>query len=86
MAGLLVFSAVVCAGAQGGEQRIAVQTLVIKGDPAKAVLGTIRLNIAPDTKIQAHSPSESALKPLPPGSAYVGTAYFDPKNDPTKRH
>jgi len=120
------------AGGLGTSGASGVQTLVVKGDPSKPGLYTIRLRIAPNTKIQAHSHpddrvatvvsgtwyfgyghefNEAALKALPPGSFYTeppgvdhfamtrdqvvveitgvgptGTTYFDPRNDPTKRH
>ena len=109
-----------------------IQTVTLKGDPAKPGLYALLLRVGPNTRIEPHAHpddrvatvasgtwyfgygsqfAENALKELPAGSFYTeppgvnhfamtkgegvviqisgtgpsGTAYVDPRNDPTRK-
>ena len=59
-------------GGVGTSGAAAVQTLVVKGDPSKPGLYTIRLRIAPNTRIQAHSHPDDRVALVVSGTWYFG--------------
>ena len=59
------------AGGTGTSGAAGIQTVVIKGDPAKAGLYTLMLRIAPNVRIQAHSHRDDRV-----GTVIKGTWYF----------
>jgi uncharacterized RmlC-like cupin family protein len=67
-------------GGAGTSGASGIQTVVIQGDPTKPGLYTIRLKIAPNMKIQAHSHQDERSAIVVSGNWYIGFGHeFDEK-------
>ena len=60
------------AGGVGTSGAMGIQTVVLKGDPAKAGLYTLLLRAGPNMKIQAHSHSDDRVATVISGTWYFG--------------
>jgi len=60
------------AGAAGTSGVAGIQTVVLKGDPAKAGLYTLLLRLGPNQKIEAHSHSDDRVATVVSGTWYFG--------------
>src|SRR5688572_14551250 len=59
-------------GGTGTSGVTGIQTVVLKGDPARAGLYTIMLRIAPNIRIQAHSHRDDRVATVVKGTWYFG--------------
>lgn len=59
-------------GGIGTSHARGVETVVLDGDPTKAGLYTIRLRVAPNTKIEAHSHRDNRSAVVLSGTWYIG--------------
>jgi len=67
-------------GGAGTSGASGIQTVVLQGDPTKPGLYTIRLKIAPNMKIQAHSHADTRAAEVVSGTWYIGYGHqFDEK-------
>jgi quercetin dioxygenase-like cupin family protein len=60
------------AGGTGTSGVSGIQTVVVKGDPAKPGLYTLLLRAAPNTKIEAHAHSDDRVATVISGTWYFG--------------
>jgi quercetin dioxygenase-like cupin family protein len=60
------------AGGTGTSGAAGIQTVVLKGDPAKAGLYTLMLRVAPNVRIQAHSHRDDRVATVLKGTWYFG--------------
>lgn len=60
------------AGGAGTSGASGIETVVLKGDPAKAGLYTLMLRIAPNVRIQAHSHKDDRVATVVKGTWYFG--------------
>ncbi len=67
------------AGGAGTSGASGIETVVLKGDPAKAGLYTLMLRIAPNVRIQAHSHKDDRVATVVKGTWYFG--YGEKFND-----
>ena len=70
----------IAAGALGTSGAAGIQTIVLQGDPSKPGLYTIRLKIAPNLRIQAHTHGDTRAAVVFSGTWYIGYGHqFDEK-------
>jgi uncharacterized RmlC-like cupin family protein len=67
------------AGGAGTSGASGIETVVLKGDPAKAGLYTLMLRIAPNVRIQAHAHKDDRVATVVKGTWYFG--YGEKFND-----
>jgi quercetin dioxygenase-like cupin family protein len=60
------------AGGTGTSGAGGIQTVVLKGDPAKAGLYTLMVRVAPNVRIQAHSHRDDRVATVVKGTWYFG--------------
>jgi quercetin dioxygenase-like cupin family protein len=60
------------AGGVGSSGVVGTQTVILKGDPAKAGLYTMLLRVGPNTKIEAHAHPDDRVATVMSGTWYFG--------------